>query len=698
MATINLDFISIEKKKPVPKRPRNIPKREVRGFDNDFLLIDKNPKPRFTPSFVPRKQAPRREKTNFFIFPSHGVFVRAFGFAMVSLLLIGLVAVPQFYFSVKDTSKEIMGVSTSAYDDLKAAQQSLQDQNFGSATELFTSAENNLKVAQEKLSKFGAVTWLFPPAQSADLVLHGAGLLAKSGEKLTAGLELFNDLKVSSKGFETDGLNDKISQNRRLLSESLDYVVLAEKDFDQASNLPAEYDETLKQARTQVSSLRAILTNLVGLEDLYLSLFGESGKTYLLVFQNHDEIRATGGFIGTYGVLSLGDGKINKLKIDSIYNLDGNIFDQIAAPGPMQPLIKKWGTRDANWFVDFRQSAGKLLQFFEKGQETADGVIAVTPKLFEDLLAITGPISMPAYNVVLTPENFQEVVQFKTSVDYDPVLNQPKKFLADFAPVFLDRLTQLQKEDWLNLFQIFEQGLRGREVMLFSKNPAAQRIIEQTGFSGAILSTDKDYLSIVNTNLGGTKTDIEIKQKAKLESKLLSGGSVMNTLTLRRENPSQNPNKDYIRILVPKGSVLISATGFDDLNFHKSEAEGFVTDPDLAVWDQGEVKFDKVFVRNEADKTEFAGWINLGPASDKTVSLSYILPFHLSAGFFSGSDSYSLLVQKQPGSQPLDFVASLDLDGKKVEWLSSGARQTDFGATFESNSNLDNFWSVIFTQ
>src|SRR5690606_24264615 len=159
-----------------------------------------------------------------------------------------------------------------------------------------------------------------------------------------------------------------------------------------------------------------------------LGFFTKTPKTYLLIFQNYDEARATGGFIGTYGVLKVSNGKIDKLKIESIYNLDGQLFEDIAAPGPFQPAIPKWGIRDANWFADFPTSADKLLYFYEKVGETADGVIATTPQIFSELLKLTGSIEMGQYGVTLTAENFQEQVQFKTSVDYDKELNEPKKF------------------------------------------------------------------------------------------------------------------------------------------------------------------------------------------------------------------------------------------------------------------------------
>jgi hypothetical protein len=696
----NFEFTSINLKEPPKKRPVNIPRRDIRGIDNDFVLVNKRIEHKESPVFIlpiKSKETLSSEKNNYPFF-NRQVFIRAGAVALVGLFLIGLVEGIGYFSSAKNASTEILGVSTSAYGDLKTAQQNLQDQNFSSALDLFNSAENSLNLAQEKLNNFKVVKWIIPQAQSADFVLTGAGLLAQSGEKVTAALSLFNEIKVSSKGIETLGINEKIFQNRQLLSESLSLIERAENNFSQAKNLPEEYNATIEQAMLQVKSLHSILENLIGLEDIYLSLFFDSNKTYLLIFQNYDETRATGGFIGTYGVLKINNGQIAKLKIDSVYNLDGNIYERIAAPGPMQPLIKKWGMRDANWFVDFRQSANTLLKFFEKGQETADGVIAITPKLFEELLTIVGPIQMPAYGVELTAQNFQEMVQFKTSVDYDPVLNQPKKFLADFAPILLEKFSNLEKTKMLEVLQTFEQALKTRQILLFSKENSAQEKFEQMGFSGAVLPTDKDYLSVVNTNLGGTKVDLEINQKVDLQSKLLSDGSVINELTITRENPTEQIDKNYLRVLVPKGSSLISAFGFDNLDYYASVSDGYLSDPDLAAWDKGEEKFNKIYVREEAGKTEFAGWVNLATKSSRVVKLAYVLPFKFAPDFISNSDSYSLLLQKQAGSKPMEFQGSLVFGKYKSKWLSSGATLESDSIKYRSSTNLDDFWSAVLTK
>ncbi len=617
---------------------------------------------------------------------------RLTAFAAAGLAVIMVMQGLVYLSSAQRSAGQILGAATSAYGDLHSAQQSLGNEQFGAAAQLFDSATKNINLAQDKLNQFSLLKLFVPKAQSADHLLTGANLLASAGKKLSEGLSLFEELKVSSAGFETQDLSAKISENRRVLAESLALSESAAEEFAAVGNLPMDYQETLSTAQQQVKELNLILTRLIGLEDLYLGLFNGQ-KTYLLLFQNYDEQRATGGFIGTYGVLNVDGGKIKRMKIESIYELDGQIHEQVAAPGPFQPAIEKWGIRDANWFADFPTSARKLLSFFEKGSSTADGIISFTPKMFEDLLILTGPIEMPAYGVTLTRDNFQEIVQYKTSVDYDRVLNEPKKFLDDFAPVFLNRLSGLGEDKWLNIMQIMENNFNQRQVLLYSKDPQTQAKIDQLGYSGKLQSADFDYLSIVNTNLGGTKSDLKMTQAASLSAKILSDGSVINTLKIERQNNNSVNNKIYMRVLVPQGSQLVSANGFDPLNYRASSAAGFATDPDLAAWDQGSIQGD-AFVRTETGKTEFAGWLNVEPQEAKSVTITYILPKKLT----SDTQSYSLVLQKQAGSQPMTFEGMVDLGSFQSEWVGEGVKPAGGKLNFSSATNTDDFWAAVITK
>jgi len=643
-------------------------------------IVSKNPKR------LEFEIMPKLKKNKWAILPF------ACGILVITLIVQSLV----YLSSAKNSEKEILGAATSAYSDLSDAQGSLAGKDFANAQLKFTNALDNLHSAQDKLDQFKALQLVASQAKSADQILSGAANLAQAGQKLSEALGVFSELKVSSQGVETSNLPEKLKQNQGALTDSLNLLKQAQDEFSQATDVPQNYVETLQKARDQVNLLVGTLEDLKNLENIYLGFFGTGPRVYLLVFQNYDEVRATGGFIGTYGVIKINDGKIQNLKIDSIYDLDGHIYDQVAAPGPFQPFIKKWGIRDANWFADFPTSARKLLQFFESGSQTADGVLAFTPSMFEDLLKITGPIQMKQYNITLSADNFQGVVQFKTSVDYTNKQN-PKQMLADFAPLLLDRLSTLNQPQWLELMQVLQNNLQEKQVLLYSKDAELEKNIEALKVAGNILPSEQDYLNIVNANLGGTKTDLKITQKANLQSKILSDGSIIDTLTIERQNNSSEKNLDFMRVMVPQGSTLISAKGFDANVFNPSSAEGFVTDPDLAAWDAGQ-KFGSVFVRSESGKTEFTGWLGLDPGSKRAVTLVYMIGYKAKTNSVAVHTTYSLLFQKQAGTKAYEFSSSLDPGALKPYWLTNDAKLDSDKINFSYTTNSDQYWAIVLTK
>ncbi|MDP4000839.1 MAG: DUF4012 domain-containing protein [bacterium] len=661
-------------------------------FDIGFIVRKNNDKPAFVnPKILSVAKRVFKKKT-VYSWQTSKVVVFTVSVLIISLFLQGAV----YLSSAKDASGEILGVATSAYEDLNLANQSLGDQNFESALQLFSSAQSNLEIAQGKLDEYKTLTLINSQAKSADNILSGAYLLSQAGAKLTQALQLFDEVAISDQGIQTENFNKRLRQNKLLLKDSLGLLKQAQDNFDKSTNLPANYFETLEEAKRQVGELSGLLQGLVTLEDLYLAFFDGAPKTYLLVFQNYDEARATGGFIGTYGVLKIDQGKIQKLSIQSVYEFDGSFLDKTAAPGPFQPEIQKWGLRDANWFVDFRQSSQKLLEFYEKGKETVDGVVAFTPKIFSDLLRIVGPIHMEQHDAVLTPYNFQDVVQRKTSIEYDLELNQPKKFLADFALIMLNRLNNLDKEQWFSFFQVLQSNLLEKHILLYSKETETQSQIENLGFGGRVLAAEKDYLSLVNSNLGGTKTDLDIVQKVDLKTRILSDGTVINSLQIERQNTASEGNRNYMRVLVPKGSKLISASGLILDPHFASISQGFKTDLDLASWDRGELQFDKVFVREEAGKTEFAGWSETNPDEISQINFTYSLPFKVNPTFLNRTAIYSMVFQKQLGSLPLSFDQRLEFEGLKQVWLTTNATSEDNQANFNFKSTRDGYWAVVF--
>ena len=420
---------------------------------------------------------------------------------------------------------------------------------------------------------------------------------------------------------------------------------------------------TIKQ---EIPHINKMAKTFLAEEDSVIDILGgNTPRKYLFLFQNNQEMRATGGFIGSYGLLDIFNGKVRKFFVDGIYNIDGQLETKIVPPAPIQKMSVAWSLHDSNWWPNFPTSAEKAIWFYEKeGGPTVDGVVALTPNVLQSLLKITGPIDMPKYGLVINENNFITAIQEQVEVNYDKTLNHPKRILADLAPKILAKL--MAKKDFSQLSQLANvilKNLNEKQILVYSRNWKIEQIFSQNNWGGEILTTPKDYLSVINTNINGFKTDGVIDEQIHHQAEIKDDGTIIDTVTIKRTHKGGDTpfewwnkvNADYMRIYVPQGSRLISAEGqtreFDvpPLNYG---VLGFKKDAQIEM-ENDKIKIDEnsgTKIYNESGKTVFANWVYVSPGESVTIKYVYALPFKINMNVQKLTDTYSFLAQKQSGS------------------------------------------------
>lgn len=616
-----------------------------------------------------------------------------FIFAAAATLVLLLFATVSAVGSGVRFSKQILGAATAGFSDLQSGK--LQ-----SALGNFQQAAQELQTSNDALiNLLGNI----PGGLDTKRLEAGSGNVQSALQYAGLGLSALQKTRLT-----WDSATNSSSQDFYLaLRESRGYLFQSATDLSSAEGIlsgintvlwPADFQQKFVQANQRLIQAHDVVQEVVAAQDFLLSILGGEKKDYLLIFQNNNEARATGGFIGTYGLLTFENGQMRLDKIESIYNLDGQLKEAIAAPGPLQRLeTPYWGIRDSNWFADFPTSSEKILSFLQKENGVAaDGIISFTPDVFEKLLAITGPIPMPEYGVILTAENFRETAQYKTSVDYNKQLNEPKKFLADFAPKFLSKLQGLDANQSLEVFTILSQMVAEKQILLYSRNSALEKTIGDFGIDGAIKSTPGDYLAIIHSNVGGGKTDLHILQNVEEKVSVLSGGDAIVDLKITRTHQGFGEkffpeNLDYMRIFVPAGAKLLSAAGFDDAALLPSALPDATVDPDLASWDRAITRDDKtgMYVGSESGYTVFSNWLELLPGQIKTVELTYEITL-------PNDKSYTLLLQKQAGSIPFDFSLTVDyLGGGVAYFYPDDFRVSGSQLELQEQVDTDRFYGIV---
>ena len=646
------------------------------------------------------------------------------GFLITGLLISLIIPGAAWVSHSLAVKEDVLNSGLSAYQNLLSAQESLERADWQAAVQNFSLAHFNFLQTEEEIKKLGQLTLgILERLPGGSLVSSGSHLvkvgenLAQAGQNLASMVNIFsfNNLfnLIGSAGSEENSLTDLMVDSQVNLNQALAGIRLANQELTQVKikSLPTDIQESVASLAVKLPLVEEMLSQAIDYSAALLNILGHNNpRQYLLLFQNNSEIRATGGFIGTYGLLALDRGRIKELFIEGIFNIDGQLHEKIIPPRPIQKISTAWSMHDANWFADFPASAEKVTWFYEKaGGPTVDGVISFTPTVIERLMKLTGSISMPEYDLILTPENFVEFIQYQVEIDYDQELNQPKKILADFAPLFVKKLSQLSSSERKEALEIIFDCLQEKHILIYFKDNSLEKLAIEEGWSGQLLDTDKDYLSVVSSNINGYKTDRVVKESIQHQAEIQPDGSIIDTLTIRRQHQGghfeydwwNRVNTNYLRVYLPLGSQLLSAQGQTieiyqpPLDYQK---QGFKADP-LVSFIENKMIIDSktgTHIFEENGKTVFGNWLYVSPGETVTLTYQYKLPFKID--LTKSTDSYSLLVQKQSGSLGSQFSHYLKFPANwLVHWqYPEQGKQTVGSWQLETDLHLDRFLGVTF--
>ena len=656
-------------------------------------------------------------------------------FVVLGFILIFPLKVFGYLNIFKDIKGQVLGESEQAISSLQQAAEASGEFNFLGAASYFSEAADSFNQAQSVLADYSNLITIanIIPAKKAKLAATGRSLIAsgKNASEIGEYITLAVDSLELDNPEETKPLTERLKQfsyyanlvNEKLYEfenniDQVDPEVVSSLKIDQQEKIIQQ----LKSLKVQTGIFRKGMNELLSLSDILPIFLGdETDKRYLLIFQNNAEMRASGGFIGSYALIDFGQGKIKKLEVPGggSYDLQGGLHKRIAAPEPLHLINSLWEFQDSNWWPDWPTSAQKIQWFFENGWgSSVDGVIAIDTTFAERLLEIIGPIDMrEKYGEIITSENFYHIVQTQSE---RKDTNTPKEIITDLVNKVIEELpSRINSDNLFNIIKDIEQLFLEKHVLLNFNDSALQDFIVQHNWEGEIKDTDSDYLAVINTNIAGGKSDRKIKQAIEHTAEIMPDGSVINNVVItRRHNGIKNEaftgvrNVNYLRVYVPQGSQLLEASGFykPDAIFFDEPAEGAELDPDIH-FTENIAKIDEdsgVRIYSEFGKTVFGHWTQVDPGQTIVINYKYKLPFKVNSivqknnfltSLFKGDEiihSYSLLAQKQPGSIEDVFSSKLILpENMEIRWATNESVLDQQGWQKKSNLRQDRIWGAL---
>lgn len=609
-------------------------------------------------------------------------------FLGVLIALMGSVQLISYWDQIKSTKGQVMGEAESALSSIDSASGDLKSMDFDSARDKFVSANGNFVSAQNRLAEIKSfLTELAEIAPAENSFKSGTNII-DMGEHLSGAASKMLDSVTDAMANSDLSLASRIKNFSLSLDPALEELKAAGDNAENIglNSLSDEQKEKFIRLKSALPKAISGLQSLMESSAFAVKVLGDNDvRRYLLVFQNDNELRATGGFMGSFALVDLRGGKIDKITIPEggTYDVRAGLNQAVAPPEPMRLVANRWEFQDSNWWPDFPTSAKNIKWFYEKsGGPTVDGVIAVNSEFLGKLLAVTGPIDLPDYGKTITEANFEEELQKSIELEAKEK-TKPKKILAELSPLLMEKLLASDPKEIFNLAESLGTGLKQRDIQLYFSDSELQKFAISKNWTGNISSiAGSDYLSVNSTNLGGGKTDSVIKQKIYHTVEIQSDGSIIDKVLIERRNigPIDDffttfTNNSYIRVYVPQGSELLSARGFGGIkdSDYKPLLEGLSIKDELANENSAQIDpLSGTKVYDENGKTVFANWTRNAPGESRELLLVYKLPYKISfktgekslvekaADYFTPETAvYGLKFQKQSGRSSDEIMSEV---------------------------------------
>lgn len=446
------------------------------------------------------------------------------------------------------------------------------------AADRFNLSRGLLRRSNFTLKLFGLKT----AAENYDRLLSIGINLSQGGKHLAQAGEAGTLLTQIVLHNESGNITEALKRIQLNLDQAYSELSFVESELQSGRQLELDFTSSLTQAyqllTDQLPSLRLKINQLRNVLPLVPGLIAEdSKKTYLVLFQNSTEIRPTGGFIGSYGLLTFEKGKLLDFNVSDIYAADGQLKGYVEPPKPIKEAFgdNTWYFRDSNWDPDFIVSAERAEWFLQKTtNRKVDGVIAVNLPAVKFLLEALGPINLPDYNEEVSAENLFDRAEYRAEIDFFPGSTQKKDFLGALAREIFTKAQSASAIELLKLAQATEAGLAQKQILLNLHDPAGQKILLQQNWAGGLFSpnlttTDQrpvmaDYNFLVEANLGINKANYFLNRQIKQQLTILKNKEVLAVTTINYQNQSPadawpgGVYKSYLRQFLPAGSSLVS--------------------------------------------------------------------------------------------------------------------------------------------
>ncbi len=278
----------------------------------------------------------------------------------------------------------------------------------------------------------------------------------------------------------------------RPLSSASSAIKRSAEEVDQMGGASiGRVDELLRAAKTGLSLLDGIAGNAQAVADDLPGLLGENGeRCYLLVAQQNAEVRSTGGFWGSAGLVYMRNGKLELGEFSSGARVSNYLPDGAALSETEEEQVL-FGERicfiaaDINFIPDFPTAASRYREMWVRcGQPDVQGLVALDPVFLQQVLSLTGGITTQNGTVV-DGTNAARILEH--DVYYDLPVKEQDDFFAEVAKGAFNKLMNPSLSiDGVDALAAIGRAFDNRRLQVWMADEQEEDIVCALGCSGEV--------------------------------------------------------------------------------------------------------------------------------------------------------------------------------------------------------------------
>jgi hypothetical protein len=487
--------------------------------------------------------------------------------------------------------------------------------------------------------------------------LRNLYLPTKYGKNYT---NIYNSIYYALSAYDTykNSKNVQTESVKTLVFKSSEYALKIEKDLFLTNKEKDLYERFKPLKQTLIDGIEYI-------DLIKLDTFASSNQNILVLIQNSNEIRPTGGFIGSYALLETDNYKVNNYKFDDIYNVDGTLEEKypevlLNVPSTYKDFLSTnyLYTRDLNVILDEKQRNDAILKYFETAlNKEIDAVVYLNLSAAKRILNITGPIYLGTYDTEVTSENFDTLAQTYSEQNYYEGSSQKKNFLSVLGARTVKAVEEQKMSIGENTVPQIIESIKNKDALIYIKDAPYNQVVNSLNLVDTIKNpnTNNDYIYILENNLGENKVN-KLAEK-QVEYNLTYDarrGLKLIDIEIEIKNPANTyswPYGDYsglVHIAVPKKQSLTSAKVLSP------KKPGEYTEVDIT---------KSVDILGQENVSIINVPFFVKPLSNTKI----VLAFEENDKNFIQKTNYSIYVQKQPGAKNYPFTFNYNIPDIKKE-------------------------------